>query len=59
MSSRYRESVKKVFWKDQGFDIEISRKSTSVKEVSKERKKCDKKLLRKIQESDKEVLRMC
>ena len=59
MSSRYRESVKKVFWKDQGFDIEISRKSTSVKEVSKERRKCVKKLLRKIQESDKEVLRMC
>ena len=59
MSSRYRESVKKVFCKDQGFDIEISRKSTSVKEVSKERRKCVKKLLRKIQESDKEVLRMC
>ena len=59
MSSRYRESVKKVSWKDQGFDIENSRESTSVKEVSKERKKCIKKLLRKIQESDKEVLRMC
>ena len=59
MSSRYREGVKKVFWKDQGFDIEISRKSTSVKEVSKERKKCVKKLLRQIQENDKEILRMC
>ena len=59
MSSRYRESVKKVFWKDQGFDIEILRKSTSVKEVSKERRKCVKKLLRQIQESDKEMFRMC
>ena len=59
MSSKYRESVKKVLCKDQGFDIEISRKSTSVKEVSKERKKCVKKLLRQIQENDKEILRMC
>ena len=59
MSSRYREGVKKVFWKDQGFDIKILRKSTSVKEVSKERKKCVKKLLRQIQENDKEILRMC
>ena len=48
-----------MFWKDQGFDIEILRKSTGVKEVSKERRKCVKKLLRQIQESDKEMLRMC
>ena len=59
MSSRYREGVKKVFWKDQGFDIEILRKNTGVKEVSKERRKCVKKLLRQSQESDKEMLRMC